>query len=53
MRHYGALQGLNKSEMAENMVKTSFDLRRSYDVRPPALEKMINDILDLIHVTKI
>ncbi len=39
-RHYGALQGLNKSEMAskygEGQVLT---WRRSYDVRPPALEK--------------
>ena len=39
-RHYGALQGLNKSETAakygEDQVKT---WRRSYDVRPPALEQ--------------
>jgi 2,3-bisphosphoglycerate-dependent phosphoglycerate mutase len=39
-RHYGALQGLNKSEMAakygEEQVKT---WRRSYDTRPPALER--------------
>ncbi len=38
-RHYGALQGLNKSEMAakfgEEQVHT---WRRSYDIRPPALE---------------
>ena len=38
-RHYGALQGLNKAEMAakfgEAQVKT---WRRSYDIRPPALE---------------
>jgi 2,3-bisphosphoglycerate-dependent phosphoglycerate mutase len=38
-RHYGALQGLNKSETAkkygEEQVKT---WRRSYNVRPPALE---------------
>ena len=37
-RHYGALQGLNKSETAakfgENQVKI---WRRSYDIRPPAL----------------
>jgi 2,3-bisphosphoglycerate-dependent phosphoglycerate mutase len=37
-RHYGALQGLNKAEMAERhgmeQVKT---WRRSYDVQPPAL----------------
>jgi len=39
-RHYGALQGLNKSETAakygEEQVKV---WRRSYDVRPPALEE--------------
>ncbi len=38
-RHYGALQGLNKAETAaeygEDKVKV---WRRSYDVRPPALE---------------
>jgi 2,3-bisphosphoglycerate-dependent phosphoglycerate mutase len=38
-RHYGALQGLNKAETAaqhgEQQVKV---WRRSYDVRPPALE---------------
>jgi 2,3-bisphosphoglycerate-dependent phosphoglycerate mutase len=41
-RHYGALQGLNKTEMAikfgEDQVKI---WRRSYDVPPPALE--LND----------
>lgn len=39
-RHYGALQGLDKSETAakhgEEMVKI---WRRSYDIPPPALEK--------------
>lgn len=39
-RHYGALQGLNKSEMAakfggEQVLKW----RRSYEIRPPALKK--------------
>ncbi len=39
-RHYGALQGLNKAEMAakygdEQVLKW----RRSYDTRPPALDK--------------
>jgi 2,3-bisphosphoglycerate-dependent phosphoglycerate mutase len=39
-RHYGALQGLNKAEVAvkygeEQVLKW----RRSYDVRPPALER--------------
>ncbi len=39
-RHYGALQGLNKSETARRHGKEQLQLwRRSYDVRPPALEK--------------
>jgi len=39
-RHYGALQGLNKSEMAEKYGEAQVHLwRRSYDIRPPALEK--------------
>lgn len=38
-RHYGALQGLNKSEMAEKYGETQVKIwRRSYDVPPPALE---------------
>lgn len=38
-RHYGALQGLNKAEMAEKFGEKQVHLwRRSYDVRPPALE---------------
>ncbi len=38
-RHYGALQGLNKSETAEQYGdKQVFIWRRSYNVRPPALE---------------
>ncbi|MFP5239484.1 MAG: 2,3-diphosphoglycerate-dependent phosphoglycerate mutase [Acidobacteriota bacterium] len=38
-RHYGALQGLNKAEMAEKFGEDQvFVWRRSYDVRPPALE---------------
>ena len=37
-RHYGALQGLNKAETAEQMGTDQVKLwRRSYDVRPPAL----------------
>jgi len=37
-RHYGALQGFNKSEMAEKEGAEQVMLwRRSYDVRPPAL----------------
>ena len=39
-RHYGALQGLNKSDMAERYgAEQILVWRRSYDTRPPALEK--------------
>ena len=39
-RHYGALQGLNKSETAGKFGEQQVLLwRRSYDVRPPALDK--------------
>jgi 2,3-bisphosphoglycerate-dependent phosphoglycerate mutase len=39
-RHYGALQGLNKSEMASKYGDEQVLIwRRSYDVQPPALEK--------------
>jgi 2,3-bisphosphoglycerate-dependent phosphoglycerate mutase len=39
-RHYGALQGMNKSEMAAQFGEEQiFIWRRSYDVAPPALEK--------------
>jgi len=38
-RHYGALQGLNKAETAAKFGEEQVLLwRRSYDVRPPALE---------------
>jgi len=38
-RHYGALQGLNKAEMAEKFGEEQVKIwRRSYDTRPPALE---------------
>jgi len=38
-RHYGALQGLNKAETAARFGETQVRLwRRSYDVRPPALD---------------
>ncbi|MEK7276854.1 MAG: 2,3-bisphosphoglycerate-dependent phosphoglycerate mutase, partial [Chloroflexota bacterium] len=37
-RHYGALQGLNKAEMAEKYGEAQVKLwRRSYDVPPPPL----------------
>jgi 2,3-bisphosphoglycerate-dependent phosphoglycerate mutase len=39
-RHYGALQGLNKAEMTERHGAGQVKIwRRSYDVRPPALEE--------------
>ncbi|MDD5449990.1 MAG: 2,3-diphosphoglycerate-dependent phosphoglycerate mutase [Candidatus Omnitrophica bacterium] len=39
-RHYGALQGLNKSEMAQKYGEEQVLIwRRSYDTRPPALEE--------------
>jgi len=38
-RHYGALQGLNKSEMAEKYGEAQVKVwRRSYDVPPPPLD---------------
>jgi len=38
-RHYGALQGLNKAEMAQKYSEAQVLIwRRSYDTRPPALE---------------
>jgi len=38
-RHYGALQGYNKSEMAKQLGEEQvFIWRRSYDVPPPALK---------------
>ena len=39
-RHYGALQGLNKSETAARFGEEQVLIwRRSYDVRPPSLKK--------------
>ncbi|GAI20746.1 unnamed protein product [marine sediment metagenome] len=39
-RHYGALQGLNKSETAKRYGEEQVFLwRRSYEVRPPALKE--------------
>jgi 2,3-bisphosphoglycerate-dependent phosphoglycerate mutase len=39
-RHYGALQGLNKDEMSKKYGAGQVHTwRRSYDVKPPALEK--------------
>ncbi len=39
-RHYGALQGLNKSETAEKFGEGQVKIwRRSYDIRPPELTR--------------
>lgn len=39
-RHYGALQGLNKSEMAAKYGEEQvLQWRRSYDIKPPALKE--------------
>jgi 2,3-bisphosphoglycerate-dependent phosphoglycerate mutase len=39
-RHYGALQGLNKAETAAKFGEAQVKIwRRSYDIRPPALEQ--------------
>ena len=39
-RHYGALQGLNKAEMAAKFGEEQvLKWRRSYDIRPPALAR--------------
>jgi len=39
-RHYGALQGLNKSETAQKYGEEQVHIwRRSYDTQPPSLEK--------------
>ena len=39
-RHYGALQGLNKAEMAQKFGEEQVHIwRRSYDIPPPALEE--------------
>jgi 2,3-bisphosphoglycerate-dependent phosphoglycerate mutase len=42
-RHYGALQGLNKAEMAAQYGEEQvFKWRRSYDIQPPPLDKSDN-----------
>ena len=39
-RHYGALQGMNKAEMAAKVGEEQVHKwRRGYDIRPPALDK--------------
>ena len=48
-RHYGALQGLNKSETAQKYGdKQVLTWRRSYDIRPPQLDWDDDLILDLM-----
>ena len=45
-RHYGALQGLNKAETAEKHGEDQVLIwRRSYDVPPPPMEKMMKAML--------
>jgi len=40
-RHYGALQGMNKAETAAKFGETQVKIwRRSFDIPPPALEKI-------------
>lgn len=62
-RHYGALQGLNKTETAAKYGEEQVHLwRRSVDVRPPALERSdqrydgsnpkYKNIIDLIPLTE-
>lgn len=47
-RHYGALQGLNKSETAEKYGEEQVKIwRRSFDVKPPELE--VSDERSAIH----
>ena len=47
-RHYGALQGLNKSETAEKYGEAQVKVwRRSFDVQPPALEPVSYTHLDV------
>jgi 2,3-bisphosphoglycerate-dependent phosphoglycerate mutase len=42
-RHYGALQGVNKAEMAAEVGEEQVHIwRRSYDVQPPALDRKDN-----------
>jgi 2,3-bisphosphoglycerate-dependent phosphoglycerate mutase len=47
-KHYGALQGLNKSETAKKYGEDQVLLwRRAYDIKPPALEK--SDLRHPVH----
>lgn len=51
-RHYGALQGLNKSETVKKFGEAQVKLwRRSYGTRPPALDKNDRDIHGMMRVT--
>ncbi len=51
-RHYGALQGLNKAEMASQYGEDQVLIwRRSYDISPPALENQMIDIREMTQDT--
>lgn len=53
-RHYGALQGLNKSQTAEKYGEEQVKVwRRSYDTPPPALEKLTKDFQDMTRDIKV
>jgi len=52
-RHYGALQGLNKAETAAKYGEQQVKLwRRSYDIRPPALDGQTHVIRGGSHAIK-
>ena len=53
-RHYGSLQGLNKSETALKYGEDQVQVwRRSFDIAPPLLKLMIVDILNSMRNLKI
>ena len=53
-RHYGSLQGLNKSETAKKYSDKQVKIwRRSYDIAPPPLNLMIKGIQGLMIYIKI
>ena len=53
-RHYGALQGLNKSETASKFGEKQVKIwRRSFDISPPLLSEDDKDTRSLVLVLKI
>lgn len=53
-RHYGALQGLNKAEMAEKYGEEQVHKwRRSYSIMPPALAKKDERYLEICRISKV